>query len=521
MPLPIETINEVERGSQVLSVIDSFWTELHSSKAMFRAYGRGLGEFLAQRYLDFLHIYNTLDRNFMPIARVVNWKRLSFTETQLNESTSGIMRYGDGAVYGVNTGNVVMYVYGGFGARTYKSVDIDPTWLASSVLTNTPVNASVALVHGTDFWFDSEQSSIVFRKNPFDNAAMPIVNIRSSSGAVTDREITLWAFDSREDLDDINKQMGTLLGVHAKSTKQYRDVLNAAIDSFVDGPTQLNMTDLLCGYAGVECVQNETETVEEIQRDQTNLYVITDKQAYVFSANAEATVAVGDTVRKGDVLADTIVVYKDPVDFCNMRGLTLSGAFGKVFSSPLAFYNENKDLVVTTANDKTKISVELGGSPSVIREFWDNVHARGLETGTLAEALDLRSAPDTEPGVQHLPSKVNPFTLLINELRGNFAIIRIKGDAVAATADQIPLIAIARKCLPPRCLVLIIVEYSVDFDYYGLDSTPDDMTPGTVDTLSAGVGAVMTGETIGILSDPDNPHYTDSGPFAWVVNNTL
>lgn len=521
MSLPIETVDEVERGHQIFSVIDSFWLELHSNKAMFRAYGRGLGNFLAQRYIDFLHIYNTLDRKRMPVGRPLLWKRLTFTESELLESKANILRYGDGAVYGINTGDVSMYIYGGFDGRNSHALDADADWLASSVLTNTPINASVSLVHGTDFWFDREQSSIVFRSNPFDNDKMPIVNIRDSSSAVTDREITLWAFNSFEDMHDIDNQLGALLGVHAKSSGQYRDMLNAAIDSFVDGPTQLHMMELLCNYVGIECVKNAEETVEEIQNDNTNLYIVTDKQVYVFSSKATPVVSVGDVVRRGDVLADTIVIYKDISDFYQLGGLTVSKAFGKVLSSPIAFYNEYNATEVTTVGDKTKVSVALHGSSSVIKEFWDNVHARGLETSTLAELLDLRSEPETQPTLADLPKQLNPFDLLINELRGNFAIVKIKADAILSDVSLIPISVLARKCLPPRCLVLIMVEYVFDFDYYVLDDVPGDTQPGTTEEIDVSIGSALTDDSVGLLDNPEDPYYTDSGPFAWVVKPAL
>ena len=523
MYLPVENDNVAERGRAILGIIGSFWTELHGSRAMISAYGRGLGSFLAQQLSDFLYSLDTLSRKTMPVSKHTFWRRLVIRESSLNTSDAGALKYGGTAVFGANTGTITFYTYGGRGNDTYKSLDVATDWIHASLLCSSPVVPDVALVHGTDFWLDANTNSITFRTDPFLNANMSITTIYDDAGTESDREITLWAFDCQEDLLDMSSRFGVVLGLESASGLGYSQVVNAALDSVSSGASLFHLKEFLCGMAGVPLVRNDVEIVEDVHTTAKHLVITTDREAYLYHLNATASVAVGATVHRGDLLDDTVQVLQTQKELHTLSGLTIDRAFNTALSHPISFPNEARAVTVSTdvPSAKTKLEVSLFGDSETQKWFWEQVHAKGVASGTtFANTQDIRSTPVGEPTVAHIPANLNPFDLLMQELRPEFMAAKVKPAQFMRSSPEVSVCQVLMNMLPARMQCLVLVEHTLDFDYIGLSDTPSATQPGASDSVGTHVGVTFTDEALGIVvAASESPGYFDRGPVAWAIEN--
>ena len=470
---PVENKNVTERGRAFLSTISSFWRELHGNKEMFTKYTNWLGENLAQRFVDLLYSVQTLSRHLMPINQTLRWKRLSFRESDLAMSEAGALKYGAETIFGITSGNFTVRLYGGRSNSSIQKLDINSQFVHASVLTDTPVEPTVLYACGTDFWFDRDSSSLQFRIDPFTVENMPIVDILDADGIVSDREISLWAFDAETDVDAMSDRFGILVGLLSTSSEMYSKLVNSALDMLVDGPSLSAFKSFMMALAGERAIQKNTEVVEDVVMAGEEWIVATDQNVYTFSGNATPIVEVGDTLRLGDMLSDAVEVITQLPQLESLDGLMLDERFCLSCDGEcLGFGNEDVPVELTTVGGKTKISVALHGAPAAVRKFWSDVHDRGISSGTtLAEVLDLRAAPVGQPGRADLPKTINPLHLLLNEMRGSLIVVKVRSQTFSSPNPDIGLGTIIRRLLPARFVCLVLVEYDTQVEYLELNSS--------------------------------------------------
>jgi hypothetical protein len=152
-----------------------------------------------------------------------------------------------------------------------------------------------------------------------------------------------------------------------------------------------------------------------------------------------------------------------------------SGFLAACFYGDLIFENKDTPLVVTTDDEGyTKVSFKVAGMPQDVKQFFDEIHARGVTAAkedvgncppdkprryTLAHFLDKRKNPISEPEVQHLPAVINPLRFIVeNTLRNNVFVVKLTVSALGRNRLGLYNIRHLRNLLPPGVAMLLVFE---------------------------------------------------------------
>lgn len=484
--------NDLENAEFLLGLLGSHWTNVYSGNNLVAGYAYSRAQEELQAYNDLLETVASVSRLEVPIFHTDNWYLLTLKESDLIDRK---LAYGDGPVYGPNT-NGITYEYG----DSYNPDDefryefAIPEDLADvKLILNRLTAASRTLTAGVDYAL--QPSKIRFRQNPFDDEKLAKRDIVEGTDVV-DREVALWLFKGQFDWQHTYTHFGYLLSVQLRSSREYRDLVNAVVDAFVEGTSALSKTYAIAAMTGTPVAVEPTETVELITKDNNNLVIATDKSVYKFHKNANAIVAVGDVVTAGDQLVDTVQVFElnngtapDVMSVTVGLGLLPGG-----FTGGLSFVNEERPLVVETVDGKTKVSFEIGGWPTDIEAFWDLVHANGLAEGkTLANYLDVRDNPTDEPMAASLPATINPLQFLVeNVLRYNAYVVKIN---VSAIRGQL-ISRLFRKIVPPWTTCLLLLDLAVSDETIAMVAGGSSTAPGYTETYTTFTGAEPIAETV-------------------------
>ena len=159
-----------------------------------------------------------------------------------------------------------------------------------------------------------------------------------------------------------------------------------------------------------------------------------------------------------------------------------SGFLSACFYSDLIFENKQLPLEVKTDHPSgyTYLRFGLGGLPADVERFFDEIHYRGIQLatteeipcqrphkrrGTLAQLLDSRVNPATEPDTTHLPETINPMQFLVeNILRNNVFVVRILIAALGQNRLGLYNIRHLRQLLPPQTAMIVIFEMAPGMD---------------------------------------------------------
>lgn len=350
-------------GQHLLETIGSFWTAIYKDQDVLYKYMDGLSTALGQKYIDFLEYVRTLSINDIPVLHTEKWKLLTFKESELNQNTATILKYGGSeafnntsAVYGAQPANTqykedLVFSYGGYAAGEYYAFPVDLTDI-DAYITNRIYAPSLVWSKGVDFQITT--GVILFTKNPFDEALLPKRNIVDSNGAVIDREVAVWVFNAKEDKEFLWKYYGTYFNIKLDSSENYRDFLKAALAIFTVGPKLNILVGLLTALFGLPVIKEEEETVQEIITDDTT-YVITDKHVYRVPVELNPVIVVGATLPIFTSLTNTVTILDNittPNWWRNYKFLPLPvQILNKDFNSSLVVYNKNTN--VTIAYDGT------------------------------------------------------------------------------------------------------------------------------------------------------------------------
>jgi hypothetical protein len=491
--------NDLEKARTLLGLLGSHWVNVYQGNSVVQGYAFARAQEEIQSYQDLLETIASISRIEVPIYHTDNWYLLTLRESDLN---SQLLQYGGGAVYGVQPDGST-YHYGtanpnalGQGYKFPIPEDLKDARLIFNRLTE----PSLSLVKGIDFVLDAD--SITFSSNPFVSELVPKRDVYTGT-EVTDREAGLWIFRGQFDWDHVYTHFGYVLSLKLASSSDYRDLINAILDSFVEGTAEKHIQLGIAAITSTPIVVEPTETVELVQEDDDHLVIATDANVYKFPTTADAIVEPGDVLSAGDQLVDTVTFYNlnggdVPSDlFAVHLGL---GYLPGGFIDGLTFQNTTVPLEVDVSTDKTRVSFEIGGLPTDVDLFWDMVHERGVLDGTtLANLLDLRDDPTTEPLAGSLPATINPLQFLIeNVLRYNAYIVRIR---VSKTDGTIPLgtTRLFRKVVPPWTAMIVLLELDAEDDPVIMDGDTgagDETTPGYDESVSTFTGATPITETV-------------------------
>lgn len=477
--------NDYERTRTLLAVTGSWWSEQFDRIDQSEALVEGTARRTVQTYLDTIELFNSVSRLSVPILQREQWFPLVLTESERNGDVAGLARY-DGEFQYDQTSPTIRYDRGV--ARPTSSFPFPQEVVSAPAIFNRILLPSLSYVEGVDYKIQEDIGVITFTVNPFDDNRIPKVEV-FEDGEVVDRQVILWVFRGHQDLDDIYLQFGYVINLPLPSSAQYRDLVNAVFDGLVEGTTLRSIQLAVAALTGVPLTIEQQETVERIEDDGRFQLVITDQHVYRFKRGSTVVVSEGDTVQAGEPLTDTIQVFEFqrgqvPAELVALSygdGLVLNG----VFLGDLTF--ENKEVPLTVEQNfppegKTRVEWALGGFPGDVEAFFDLLHTRGVTAGqTMANLLDIRENPETEPGPASLPLTINPLEFLIqNVFRSNTFVVKVKISSAGEDALGLGEGFVLRKLVPPWTLMVVLAELSAGPDRVTMDG------PGLASDTEAG-----------------------------------
>jgi hypothetical protein len=409
---------------KLLSLIGSFWSHTHADVQLFEDRCQVLLDQARQWHSDLLEAVDCISRFDIP---VYHWERFAvflLLETELS--------------------------------ATY--VTTLPTNLVDvSVITDRITDPTVTLYKDVDFFIDTIARTITFRTNPFDEAFS--VEKMFSGGAVTDRRLVLWLNQPQYDWTFLYDHFGYVLGVRHTSSENYKNLINAIMDSLVGGTSNATVHDALSAIYDVPLVRNETETVETVADDGKNILVITDANVYKHSRTANVYVLAGDVLARGDAMCDAITLYdqrRNP-SALGISGITLSaGLLSPAIGGDVTFTNTIEAVTISGPINDRRVEWPLGGDIGVVAAFWDAVHAGRLTYGYSLYELLTASGTIFEGALLNV---INPMEFLLGEIfRNNLLLIVIKTSSVGDNGLDVDVDAIMRLITPPHSHVLVVED---------------------------------------------------------------
>ena len=218
-----------------------------------------------------------------------------------------------------------------------------------------------------------------------------------------------------------------------------------------------------------------------------NTYIAADNTQQVICQSVSGTVL--ETNENADLTTETdedLVINLDATTCRRVRqdisALALDAGFLSVcFYGDLVFENKDVPLEVDVDHPSgfTYVKFGLGGLPADVEHFFDELHARGIHyatqppnpchpgrrQGTLAQMLDSRVQPETQPTTAHLPNTINPLKFLIeNVLRNNVFVVRIFVPALGQNHLGLYNIRHLRQLIPPQTAMVVVFELVMDLD---------------------------------------------------------
>lgn len=491
--------SDLDRPSQLAALLGTHWSAIYGSRQFVEDLAYSRAQLDQQSLQNLQEAIDATSRLTLPVYHTDLWYQLVLTESDMNAAGNAGLAYGDGAQYGVQDSGSPEYQYGRAADWDTYGFPVPDTLQDVSLLFNRIFSPSLTWHNGIDFTFDADRHVIRFRSNPFADARLPVRTVYEN-GVAADREVCVWVFRGKFDATHIYDHYGYPVGVYGESSANYKTLVNALWDGFVEGPHLQAVVDAVAAVADVPTVTSDSETVEAVLDDSRHQLVITDANVYRLSQNDTATVSAGDTVYQGQLLSNAAQIFElhRGEAGSSLKGLTLDKGFLVAgFLGGLTFVNREVDLEVDTSGDFTKISFEIGGWPGDVSAFWDAIHERGVAKGqTLAHLLDQRTNQVGEPTAAALPSTVNPLEFLTKYvLRNNAFVVQLKPQQFGS--NSLPLVQLRhlRRLLPPHLALIVVVQLTADSDVVDLDNTTSG-GPDYEETVTPYLGTVMGEEEV-------------------------
>lgn len=456
--------DDLDRPEQVLRLLSSYWVRTYEGQGQIRD--------IVETNLLQLHAVRNLQqeaelaiaRRTTPPFRKAPWGKLKLLRSEANSGESAVALFGEGYVFGSDL------IFGAARPGLVTTSFPFPVGIARlGFLSDLLERPSVVLFPDIDFTLDPSRDAIVFDRNPFADERLRQEAV-FENGVVVDYAITLWMKSPEYDEEWLRKLWGYIVEVYEDSSEAYRSLLNAVFDALVGGGVASPIYDMLTMTTDIPLAKHK-ETIELIGSDAESKLIVTDKSVYRFSSVLEPVVAVGDSVRPGKALTNGLSLHflKNGTLPADLKSLTLDTGFIKVPGvSALVFVNEDVALEVNSSHPSgyTYISYPLGGTAAEAKAFFDSCHARGIAAGgTLAQLLDLRESPDSEPTAASLPTVINPLQFAAeNWLRNNAAIARISLKGLGRNALGVETLGLLLDLLPPRAALVVVGEWTTSED---------------------------------------------------------
>lgn len=481
---------QLDDKEQILRLIGGFWSDTYEGQDLLAEALRARYKLTEQTFERLQEASDCRSRLNVPLFRHETWRYLSISSKDIANFPN---------LYGENNNYNDSSVYGKRSPTLPFFCPFPEDIADCALITNRLSNSSVTLVRGLDFSIDNAKKIIRFNNNPFNDDR--IVKQKTDDGH---EEVILWMYKPKIDRQYVFYHFGHVINMWAKSSPEYKAIVNNVYDCLCDGTSIGKTLDAISIATGIPLAKGG-ETVQYIEDDKLHKLVLTDKNAYKFSKRATVSVSVGDELSQDQPMTGgfTYAELNRGLVPAGVHALSLSPeVLSKRFVNEIGFSNGASDLVVESdLNGKTKVSFELGGHPFDVEEFWNEVHERGLSTGkTLASYLDTRTNKVGEPEASNLPASINPLAFLAENLfRYGAMIVRINAADVLDNAVGVDKLSYVRRLLPPHThlfLILSLPSIEEDVNLYEDGYVPETDTFTAANTLEDEIDQTDTQETI-------------------------
>lgn len=171
---------------------------------------------------------------------------------------------------------------------------------------------------------------------------------------------TVWLHNALVDQDDLYTQFGYTLGLKLPSSERYKMLINAIMDSLVNGPSQGALMMGLSAITGLPVILEKQERVLLINGNK----VITD--AHEYECKGEILLQEGNVYQKGTPVTDDIILNADP------DGLELGmGMTG--LCTPFTVLNQECPIAVSEEDGYTRVDID-----TIPKEINDIIHQNGV-----------------------------------------------------------------------------------------------------------------------------------------------
>jgi hypothetical protein len=458
--------SDLDSGRNFLANLGSFWTLAFSDSA--ESISTATLELNSQTLLDYLETVASVSRFNTPVFHKQLWNYVTIRKSEVNSSLVTPLTYGDNqAKYGqagtspydriFNYGDSVsVYNYRFSIPRNIRGV---------SQILDAAILPKTILQSGIDYSINSDAAYVEFYEDPFTSGKFTARSIINPTTGLADSEIDLWFFNASVDLNIIYEQFGYALEMFfAKSSANYKDLLNAVWDAAILGPTSDNFRRAIAAIMDVPTVRNPVEVVKKIvTTDPRHIQIITDLEVYTYNKNSVVNVFEGATVSVGDFLVDTVQIGEDSSSTLQLlnktsANITIGPELSTLsLSGPLVFHHGAYPTSYSLVGDKAVVSFTgIDGASTDLTTFWNNANTVGQNTGySVARALRNNPERTDEPGSWEIPATVSPAMFLVDKVFGtNLTILHL--DFTLAGPNNLGKDALKylRKILPAHKTVL-------------------------------------------------------------------
>ena len=516
--LPIDTYPTAgaTNAGQLFSSLGYFWTQAFGDKAALRGLCQANAEEIYQVYYNLLEAINSYSAANIDVFHKVKWLPLVFKRSQLNSSP--FLFTPDQTLFGTVVGSQP-YVFGQAPPQESNvyTINVADTGLVSApIIVDRIISPTKVLINNQDIQLQDD--ILYFYGDPFQisNAAIvPSYNTDGSpqtftafNGAVLqDATITLWVYNGELDQDQLNLNLGYLLGYTLPNTYQSRDIFAATINLFSNGPSVQQLTQVCGAFLGVSPVKSDNETVLDIVTTNGLLRISTDKNSYVFDAYYQPlpNVQVGRVLHAGDPLVNAIELY-DNVSHANwwqtklvpeiVDGPTLTKSPGFTVPKEMFLGNYNYGLTfdnsmeLVTVSAAGKINFPVTGDPRDVASF------NAWLTANSETVLPLLGNPTSAQ-----PTLVNPMDLIFQILfKFNSMLIRINFKDETSLQSFADYFKILQAHLPSHVYFIFYFNVTVPGEEYHITHT-NDGTPTFTPEVLYGSGHL---EQVGLNNSPSS-----------------
>lgn len=379
--------SDLDRARNMIAALGSFWSRTYTGIDQLVSYANATAQLLAQSHLNLLETVASLSRYDVPVFHEENWYALTIKKSELNSVRTNLTQFNNNN----NTFNDGELVFDSAAELDFYAFPLPTNIAGAAKVVNRIINPTVALDFNVDFVLDAPRNAILFAENPFTNPAF-LRRVITGPDGKEDEELVLWLFKTHVDYDYIFSQFAYAVGMRLKSSSGAKQLMNAVITGLINGGASVESLDLaLSAITGVPISAEPEETVETIVRDGHGLVIITDKSVYRFTEDVTVVVAVGQKITAGTRLIDAfnVLEFHQGVVADELEALALDrGVLAGCFYSDLLFENKDVPLEVDTdhLSGYTYVRFGLGGFPTDVDKFFDELHARGIEAAEEPDA---------------------------------------------------------------------------------------------------------------------------------------